>query len=94
MKKVALLIPFLLFTACVNVPLSPNWNRSEKPAYTDYLDSYFFGLTGEQDVDPARACVDQKPMGYRKVKTFEDIFLSVITLGIYFPTTVKVWCGS
>lgn len=64
-----------------------------KPQYNDYLDGWWWGLKGHPSISLSRVCMDQKPYAVRKVKTFEDIFLTAITLGIYTPTTVKVWCG-
>lgn len=75
------------------VALHPKWDPSVKPTYTDYFDYYVFTLVGKNTVNLAQVCMDQKPLGFQRVKLPDDIILSVITLGIYSPVTVKVWCG-
>lgn len=69
------------------------WNPNAKPSYEDYMDSYLFGFMGKPSISISKVCMDQRPLAMQRVKGAEDIFLSLITLGIYTPSTVNVWCG-
>lgn len=86
---------FLLLSGCMStrIVFNEKWDPRAKPSYTDFMDSYFLGLKGRPEVSLTKVCMDQKPWAVQKVKTPEDIFLTVITLGLYTPTTVNIWCG-
>ena len=85
----------LILSGCISakVSLDPRWNAKEKPAYEDYVDYYVFGFVGNPALDLQKICVDQKPYGLQRVKTWEDGLITVFTVGIYSPATVRVWCG-
>lgn len=95
MKKTALLILFITLAGCMNTKfiLSEKWNPHAKPSYVDYFDSWWWGFAGRPSVSLQKVCMDQKPLAVQRVKTVEDGIITVITAGIYAPTTVKVWCG-
>ena len=99
MKKLSLVLLPLLASAAISgcmstkLILDDKWNPSLKPSYVDYFDSYWFGLSGEPSVSLQKVCMDQKPLAVQRIKTAEDGFITVVTLGIYTPTTVKIWCG-
>src|SRR5688572_22078937 len=86
---------FLSLASCMSTSLvlDQNWKPTVKPTYIDYLDSYWFGFQGQPSISVQKVCMDQKPLAVQRIKTGEDVFLSAITLGIYTPSTVKVWCG-
>lgn len=75
------------------VVFSDKWNPRSKPAYVDYFDSYWLGFSGQPEVALQKVCMDQRPHALIRQKTAEDAVLTVFTLGIYAPTTVKIWCG-
>ena len=85
----------LVLAGCMSAKLSLNskFNPEEKPAYVDYVDYYFWGFKGRPSLNLQKICVDQKPYGVQRLKTFEDIFITFAALGIYAPATVRVWCG-
>ncbi len=95
MKRLAL--PLLLLTAasCMStrVQLHPKFDFHIKPIYIDYADYYFLGLMGKPVLNLQKICMDQKPYGFQRAKSPEDGIITLFTLGIYSPTTVKVWCG-
>lgn len=95
MVRAALCSLYLLLGSCVStyVVFDRSWDKKAKPAYTDYFDSYFGGFVGHESVNLSRVCMDQKILAVRRYKSWEDGFLTGITLGIYAPTTVSVWCG-
>ena len=94
-KAATIVLLLTVSVACVSsrVQLDPKWDRSVKPVYVDYFDHYFFGFVGNPSVNLQKACMDQKPYGVQAVKTPEDGVITFSTLGIYSPTTVRVWCG-
>lgn len=91
-----LTLVFALFASgCMStkIVLSDKWNPASKPSYVDYFDSYWWGFSGDPQVSIQQVCMDQKPMAVKRVKTAEDIVITFATLGIYTPTTIKIWCG-
>lgn len=94
MRSLVLLL-FIMLTACqtVRIQFNDKWDRDQKPSYTDYFDYYWWGLKGTNSVSVQKACVDQKPYGLVQARTVEDMIITALTLGIYAPLTVKVWCG-
>ena len=63
------------------------------PTYESSRPNFFWGLVGDEvHVHVDRIClgkdVDQIAMTY----TAGNVLASVITLGIYIPRTVQVWC--
>ena len=95
MKIILGMLAVLMVTGCMStrVALSPKWNRSTPPVYIDYMDYYLLGLVGHPSLDLNKICMDQQPLGLQKIKTVEDSIITAVTLGIYSPLTVKVWCG-
>lgn len=89
------LILCLVTCGCMSltVPIDSRFSPAAKPSYTDYMDTFLLGLIGTEDFNLTRICVDQKPYGFQRIKTFEDGFLTFVTMGIYSPTTINVWCG-
>lgn len=86
----------LAASGCMSTTIvfSENWQRDSKPAYEDYFDSYLLGFAGPTpSVTVAKVCMDQKPTAIKRVQTVEDVLLTAITLGIYLPTTVRIWCA-
>ena len=51
-----------------------------------------WGLVGEERVDVKAICQDKKVAQMQSQQTFADGALGLVTLGIYAPHTVKVWC--
>ncbi|MGE0527026.1 MAG: hypothetical protein AB7G93_17610 [Bdellovibrionales bacterium] len=93
--NLALVLGSALLPACMStkVVLNPEWEPSSPPVYVDYFDYYWFGFQGHSRVDLDQVCMDQKPHAIQHVKSFEDGVITTLTLGIYSPLTVKVWCG-
>ena len=90
------LILFLSLSGCATsrVVMSSKWNENVKPNYVDYLDAYLLGFVGNQRVDVRAVCLDQRPYAIQQGTTIRDGLLTLVSLGIYAPTTIKVWCGN
>jgi hypothetical protein len=95
LRALAVATVFSLTAGCASskIRLSEKWNPEAKPSYEDYLDYYFFGLSGDRGISLQKICMDQQPHAVRKLMTAEDILLTTLTFGIYVPVTVRVWCG-
>jgi hypothetical protein len=91
----AILTSLLLACGCMTTRIAfhEDWNADTKPSYVDYEDFYLFGFIGQPRISLQKICVDQKPYGFEKRMSPTDGILSFITLGIYTPITVRVWCG-
>ncbi len=58
----------------------------------EYKNYFVLGFAGSQSYSLAKACLDQKPAAFETYFGLEDILLGVVSLGIYTPKTVAVWC--
>jgi hypothetical protein len=83
-----------LIGGCSTVTISPKGTGKivSKPTYEDSRPFYFFGLAGEQHVDVQEVCSGKSAIQMQSQQTFVDGLLGGITLGIYAPHSVKVWC--
>ncbi|MEZ7277130.1 MULTISPECIES: Bor family protein [Pseudoalteromonas] len=94
MKQLVCVLLTLSLVACSSVTIVPN-KADKLTRNADYQDSrpfYLWGLVGEQRVDVKAVCQDKKVMQMQSLQTFTDGALGLVTLGIYAPHTVKVWC--
>ena len=89
------IVAILINTGCMStrVVVDKAWEPRMSPVYEDYFDYYFWGLSGHPDLKLQKVCMDQKILAMKRFKNPTDIFLTVITLGVYYPMTVQVWCG-
>lgn len=76
------------------IALDSKFTLDSKPAYEDYLDYYALGFIGNHSVDVQKVCVDQKPYAVQRIFGPDDALITLATLGIYTPMTVRVWCGN
>jgi hypothetical protein len=96
MKKRSLILSVLLagITACSTVTIKPEGQNKfvNTPTYLDSKPFYLWGLSGEHRVDVLKVCNKNEPLQMQSQQTFSDGLLALITLGIYAPHTVKIWC--
>lgn len=85
----------LAVSACSTVTINPDGRAklAGEPSYQDSKSFFFWGLVGEHHVDVQRICNGKEPAQMQSQQTFTDGLLSQITLGIYMPYSVKVWCN-
>jgi hypothetical protein len=67
---------------------------SADPTYETSKPYFFWGLAGEHHINVKEICGGKKVRQMQATSTFLDGFLSAITLGIYYPRSAKVWCGT
>ena len=84
----------LLASSCSQVTLKRQGKRTitRKPDYSATKSFYVYGLIGEHTVDGKEVCRGRSPVQMQAVDTFVNRVLTYVTLGIYSPRTVKVWC--
>ena len=94
MKNI-LLIAAITLSGCSTVTIQPDAKPklSSNPTYEETKDFYFWGLSGEHTVDVKRVCGDKKVLQMQSQMTVENGLYGALTLGIYAPHSVKVWCG-
>jgi len=94
-KKISvLLLLSAVITGCSTVTIRPQGGTKDN-SQADYLDSkpfYFGGVVGKHKVDVNEVCEGAEVSQLQTLMTSSDWLLGVITLSIYSPRTVKVWC--
>lgn len=92
MKWIATLSLVLTGCARSQAVLRDTWTESGPPSYVDHVDGYAFGLIGAGRFNLGQICMDQTPVAIRQGLTAPDVLFTLVSLGIYSPTTIKVWC--
>lgn len=64
------------------------------PQYQVSNSFYLWGLIGEHQVSISDACQGMEPRQVQILDTPINSLWTVLTLGIYWPRTVRVWCAS
>ena len=62
------------------------------PNYEDTRHFFFWGLMGEERINVTEVCADKDVAQMQSQETFVNGLLGAITLGIYAPHSVRVWC--
>jgi hypothetical protein len=81
-------------TACSTVTIHPKSNATltSQPSYEESKSFYLAGLVGERRVNVTQICGEKEVAQMQTQQTFTNGFIGAITLAIYTPHTVKVWC--
>ncbi len=90
---ILLLIVANLF-ACSSVTIRPQGGKKDQsdPHYLDSKAFYFGGVKGQHEVDVNEICDGAEVSQMQTVTTVSDYLIGAVTLFIYAPRTVKVWC--
>lgn len=94
MKKLIAATLVVVLAGCSSITIQPEQitKLTEKPTYQDSRPFFLWGLVGKQRVDVKALCGEQKVVQMQSQQTFVDGVLGLITIGIYSPHTIKVWC--
>jgi hypothetical protein len=94
LSKITVGLAVMLILACSTVTIRPGGGERDMrdPTFTKRENFFFWGLAGESHVDVKKICGDKAVKQMQSQNTFMDGFLGVITLGIYAPRSVNVWC--
>lgn len=81
-------------SACHSVTVRPEGvsKRIDRPDYEEQKEFWLFGLVNEHAVDVKPICSGGKVEQMQTQSTFVDSLIGVVTLGIYTPRSVRVWC--
>lgn len=84
----------IVLAGCSAVTIQPQKiaKLTSEPTYQDSRPFFMWGLVGEQRVDVKKVCGEQTVVQMQSQQTFTDGALGLVTLGIYAPHTIKVWC--
>jgi hypothetical protein len=90
----AALVALLSLSACSTVTIrdKSEAKMSSEPSYESSESFFLWGLVGEKHIDVQKICGKQTVRQAQSQFTLEDSLLTLITLGIYQPRTVKIWC--
>jgi hypothetical protein len=86
----AVLLAFSSASGCYTVRYRTRVRPTTEPS-TSWNHIFLWGLAGSATVDVRATCPD----GFAQIetkRTFGNIIVSLLTLGIYSPNYVSVWC--
>jgi hypothetical protein len=94
LRRVAAVVLCVGAAGCSTVTINPYGTRrlSTTPTQVDRKSFFVFGLVGDQSVDVSAVCGTRKPVQMQAQSTFVDSLLGIVTLGIYAPRSVRIWC--
>jgi hypothetical protein len=94
LRPLILLLAMTGICACSSVTIRPDGGDrdSSDPSYLDSKPFYLAGLIGDHEVDVNEVCEGAEVSQMQTVTTLSDYLLGLITILVYSPRTVKVWC--
>lgn len=97
LKKITLavgVVMLLSLSGCSTVTIHPKTSHklATPPSFEKSEPFFFWGLKGEHRIDVREVCKDKLVKQMQSQETFVDGFFTIITLGIYSPHSIKVWC--
>lgn len=96
MAKLAIVACLLIASSgCSTITIHPQQTHRQltPPTYQSTEHFLFWGLEGETRVDVQEICGERDVVQMQTQLTFTNGLLTVLTLGIYSPHSVKVWCA-
>lgn len=83
-----------LLAACHSVTIRPEGvsKRIDRPDFEESKDFWVFGLVNEYTVDVTPICGGRRIEQMQSQSTVVDSLIGIVTLGIYTPRSVRVWC--
>ncbi|TKB44633.1 Bor family protein [Thalassotalea mangrovi] len=93
-KKFVFLVSIML-TGCSTITIQPEQTAkySSEPTYEESKHFFLWGIVGEHRVNVTEICGNREVIQMQSQQTFVEGVLGLITLGIYSPHSVKVWCS-
>lgn len=94
LKWVCILVVAFSVSSCSRVTIRPYGGERDvsKASFQITQDYYFWGLKGELEVNVDQFCQERRVMQMQSVSTLSNWLMQMVTLGIYFPRTAKIWC--
>ena len=95
MKKLALFVAVLVMTGCAAQTFNINGSNGDVPTVQKSQTFFISGLGQQKVIDAAAVCGGaDKVVKVEAQHTFVNGLLGMITIGIYTPRDVKVYCAS
>jgi len=93
-KNSCALLAVAYLAGCASATIRPDGDTrlGGKPTYQETKSYFFWGLSGEHEIDVVEVCRGKSVAQMQSQYTFVDGLLTFITLGIYAPKTARVWC--
>ncbi len=84
----------LVLAACSSVTIRPYGGEKDTsvPDYQASRPFYLMALIGEHEVNTSAICGEHRVMQMQALTSLSDWLLTIGSLTIYTPRTVKVWC--
>jgi len=94
LKTVAALALATVLAGCSTVTIHPasSGKLASAPTYQDSRPFFLWGLVGDERVNVVEVCANKSVKQMQSQQTFGDGVLTLLTLGLYAPHSVKVWC--
>ena len=94
MKKIISALAIVGLVGCSTVTINPKGiiKNDTNPTYQESLPFFLAGIIGEREVNAKEICGKRAVKQMQTQATFLDSFLAIITLTIYTPRSVKIWC--
>jgi len=94
MKKMLILITALVLTGCSQQVFKVNDGLVDKPTLETQQAFFVNGIGQTQTIDAANVCGGAEKVNRTEVQqTGLNIFLGIVTLGIYTPREARVYCN-
>lgn len=93
-KLVGILSLSMILGGCSTVTIQPQQiaKVTLAPTYQQTEHFFFWGLAGEKNVDVKTICAGKPVKQMQTQQTFLNGLAAIVTLGVYAPHSVKVWC--
>lgn len=94
-KTLALALALIAASGCSTIEFvrNPGMRTNAEPVYSSSKEFFFWGLAGpKHDIYVDRICLGKEVDQVATTYTPSDFLLNLITVGIYSPRTVQVWC--
>jgi LysM repeat protein len=93
-KIILLNLICLTIIGCASVSISKTEHIKNKrtPDYQVTKNYFLFGIIGEHTIDVNAICKENNVEKIKSQHTFQNVVFCIISLGIYFPKTAKIWC--
>lgn len=94
-KLVVSLVLAVITTACSTVTINPDPAMPmtlKEPNYQQSKPYFLVGLVGKHRIDVRSICEASEVLQMQSQRTLADGAFSLLSLGLYTPLTVKVWC--
>jgi hypothetical protein len=92
MKKIAILALLLAMTGCATQRFDLHPASQDAAAFDDAQTFWVFGIGQKEEIDAAKVCGVGKVQRVETQMTAANVAVTFMTIGIYSPRQVRVYC--